>query len=65
VTPDVSLDLEAMAAKTERHREHRRALLARMIEYAETKQCRRQFILDYFGDPARADAPACCDNHEQ
>jgi ATP-dependent DNA helicase RecQ len=65
VTPDVKIDLAEIAAKTEQHRVHRRQLLAHMIEYAETKQCRRQFILNYFGDPAQADAPDCCDNHER
>jgi ATP-dependent DNA helicase RecQ len=56
-------DLRASTARVEQQRAHKRQLLAQMIEYAETNKCRRQFILDYFGDPSRADAPDCCDNH--
>ncbi|MFQ5614518.1 MAG: RecQ family ATP-dependent DNA helicase [Anaerolineae bacterium] len=50
---------EAVAAR----RENRSRLLARMVAFAHTDQCRRRFLLDYFGDPGRADAPDCCDNH--
>ncbi len=57
------LDLTGSAMETEKRREHRRKLLARVIEYAETNTCRRRFILDYFGDRGNADAPECCDNH--
>ncbi len=59
----IELDWSAGAADTERRRAHRRRLLARMIEYAESNACRRKFILDYFGDHGLADAPDCCDNH--
>jgi ATP-dependent DNA helicase RecQ len=57
------LDLTASQADLERRRAHRRKLLARMIEYAETNACRRKFILNYFGDHGLATAPDCCDNH--
>ncbi|MBI5651682.1 MAG: ATP-dependent DNA helicase RecQ [Chloroflexi bacterium] len=57
------LDLTASQADLERRRAHRRKLLARIIEYAETNACRRKFILDYFGDHGLATAPDCCDNH--
>ncbi len=43
--------------------DEKRAMLAAMVEYAETASCRRQYILDYFGDSTRlASAAACCDN---
>jgi ATP-dependent DNA helicase RecQ len=58
-----NLDLTESQNDLERRRAHRRKLLARMIEYAETNACRRKFILAYFGDPGLATAPDCCDNH--
>lgn len=33
-----------------------------MVRYAESKQCRRQLILDHFGDTEAATAVHCCDN---
>ncbi|MBI5305868.1 MAG: RecQ family ATP-dependent DNA helicase [Chloroflexi bacterium] len=63
VTPNVTLNLAESEAETEKRRAHRRKLLAQIIAYAETNQCRRQFILRYFGDAGNADAPDCCDNH--
>ncbi len=55
------IDLSVNAAQVEQRRAAKRAKLASMIEYAETKKCRRQFILDYFGDPSRPAVEACCD----
>ncbi|MBI4531311.1 MAG: RecQ family ATP-dependent DNA helicase [Candidatus Latescibacteria bacterium] len=41
---------------------HKRSLLRWMINYAESKQCRREMILSYFGEksPSRRPVP-CCD----
>ena len=63
VLSDALPDLSHSHAQIEKQREHKRRLLARIIEYAETNNCRRKFILDYFGDHGDVDAPDCCDNH--
>ena len=49
-------DLRALAEQVRQRNEHKRWLLHRMIEYAQTDECRRRFILDYFGDRGDADA---------
>lgn len=54
--------LRAISAEAARRQEHKRALLERMVAYAEADGCRRQAILDYFGDPGDASAERCCDN---
>ena len=56
-----TLDSESIMAKVERFREHKRALLAKMIAYAESPTCRRRAILDYFGDPDSSVVTPCCD----
>ncbi|MFN8497471.1 MAG: ATP-dependent DNA helicase RecQ [Anaerolineae bacterium] len=56
-----TIDLSVNAAEVEQRRAGKRAKLAKMIEYAETKGCRRRFILDYFGDPTPPTADVCCD----
>ncbi len=45
----------------ERQRAKRQAL-ARMTAYAESDACRRQLLLDHFGDPEPPVAERCCDN---
>lgn len=55
-------DPEAIMGWVERFREHKRALLQEMIDYAETRGCRRRAILDYFGDWSATGAGRCCDN---
>jgi len=55
------LDLDALIHKIERQRAHKRHQLQEMIQYAEGSRCRRQVILDYFGDEASPEAPRCCD----
>ena len=37
-------------------------VLRRMIAYAEADGCRRQILLDHFGDPEPPHAERCCDN---
>lgn len=70
----MTLELQAFEISTEQARENeeatrrRRALkhrkLKAMIRYAETSGCRRQFILNYFGDTSPPEAEGlCCDNH--
>jgi len=58
---DVPLDAGEIMAKVERFREHKRALLAQMIAYAEGATCRRRAILDYFGDSDATRVTPCCD----
>ncbi len=52
---------EAIMARVERFRAHKRALLGAMIEYAEGSGCRRRAILSYFGDGDTTSAELCCD----
>jgi len=54
--------LRALANQMEGRRQHKRMLLRKMVEYAQTEGCRRRLMLDYFGDTGPADAPVCCDN---
>ena len=51
--PDAPIDTRTITA----HRKHAESRLARMVEYAETRECRRRVILDYFGE----EAPTTCD----
>lgn len=51
-------------AETRRRRTVKRAKLQAMVRYAETNQCRREFLLKYFADPGEPVAQhLCCDNH--
>ena len=50
-----------LARSAERERAKRRAL-AGMTAYAESDACRRQLILDHFGDREPPVAERCCDN---
>ena len=54
--------LKKITAQVETFRRHKQAMLLRMVDYALTSECRRQSILDYFGDTGSAQAPICCDN---
>lgn len=54
--------LKKVNAQVESRRQHKHALLSKMVKYAETNDCRRRIILEYFGDSAPAEAPNCCDN---
>lgn len=63
------LEISSAAAReneelTRRRRHIKRVKLQAMVRYAETNECRRKFILNYFGDPGEPSADAlCCDNH--
>lgn len=55
------LDVDALARRADVERKK----LKLMVDYAYTNGCRRQYVLDYFGDPAWSDkARRCgaCDN---
>src|SRR4051794_377242 len=56
-------DLEIDFAALEKRKQREYDKLERMIKYAQTNQCRRSYILGYFGD-ANADRVHCghCDN---
>ncbi len=49
----------------ERRKDHKRALLRTMTQYAQTEDCRRRSMLDYFGDHEVAEVDVCCDNCTQ
>ncbi len=50
--------LEGTAKRTRAKRSN----LRRMVAYAEADGCRRQILLDHFGDPEPPEAARCCDN---
>jgi ATP-dependent DNA helicase RecQ len=49
-------------ARSKEHQQHRKIQLSRMIAYAETNACRRQIMLDHFGDQSQVSVNPCCDN---
>ena len=55
--------LEERASAIEKRAQIRHKLLATMLNYAYLTTCRRQFLLDYFGDASPPQSPRCCDNH--
>jgi ATP-dependent DNA helicase RecQ len=61
--PDVEAAVEAAATAEEKRRSFERSRVDMMRAYAETDDCRRAFILSYFGEPFE---PPCgrCDNCE-
>ncbi len=56
------LDMLAPMRDIERRRVQKRQLLRTMMAYAQTHECRRQYLLDYFGDATPPVAEWCCDN---
>ena len=54
--------IQAGVARSNEHQRHRKAQLDRMIAYAEANTCRRQILLDHFGDHSQAEVDPCCDN---
>jgi ATP-dependent DNA helicase RecQ len=56
-------DLTIDFATLEKRKQHEYVKLERMIDYARSRQCRRSFILGYFGEPSSG-RPPCggCDN---
>jgi ATP-dependent DNA helicase RecQ len=53
---------ERVLEVTARRQKAKRQALYRMIRYAEADGCRRQILLDHFGDPEPPEAARCCDN---
>jgi ATP-dependent DNA helicase RecQ len=48
-------------AGAETRQRHKTTALRTIVRYAEADRCRRQSILDHFGDPGPAEAARCCD----
>jgi len=55
-------ELQRISSIIETRHQHKRSVLKKMVAYAETNNCRRQTILDYFGDISSKEIPLCCDN---
>ncbi|MGH2542935.1 MAG: helix-turn-helix domain-containing protein, partial [Ardenticatenaceae bacterium] len=56
------VDMQRPMRDIELRRVLRRRLLQTVMEYAQAHTCRRQYLLDYFGDPTPPVAEWCCDN---
>ena len=56
------VQMDAAMAEVEQRRAQRRHLLNTMLDYAQSHDCRRQYLLDYFGDATPPVAEWCCDN---
>ena len=54
--------LQELGSQVKSRSQHKRALLSKMVRYAETNGCRRRIILEYFGDSAYVQDLSCCDN---
>lgn len=63
ILPLASRALEERAEAIEKRAKIRRLLLDRVVQYAQLTTCRRQFLLNYFGDASPPQSPRCCDNH--
>ncbi|MCZ7574003.1 MAG: RecQ family ATP-dependent DNA helicase [Ardenticatenaceae bacterium] len=56
------VDMQTPLGDIERRRKHKRRQLSEMLNYCQGTTCRRQFLLDYFGDATPPIAERCCDN---
>ncbi|MEM7035029.1 MAG: RecQ family ATP-dependent DNA helicase, partial [Chloroflexota bacterium] len=63
ILPFLEEALETQATQIQKRSEIRHQLLGSMLDYAHLMTCRRQYLLQYFGDSSVPDAPNCCDNH--
>lgn len=54
--------IQKIAESADRHVRYQQSQLDKMVRYAESNACRRQIILDHFGDKGPRDAAQCCDN---
>lgn len=57
--------VQAILRSLKTYRRHREKQLQGMVRYAESNDCRRQIILNHFGDPEPKTAVRCCDNCEE
>ncbi len=55
--------LRERAGAIDRRAKIRHNLLSAMLDYVHLSTCRRQFLLNYFGDISPPRSPHCCDNH--
>jgi ATP-dependent DNA helicase RecQ len=60
---DVESAVEEVVRENEQHREYRRARVELIKDYAETKDCRRRYLLNYFGEQS-PEPCGYCDNCE-
>jgi ATP-dependent DNA helicase RecQ len=60
---DIESAVEDVVRDNEQHREYRRARVELIKDYAETKDCRRRYLLNYFGEQIAAPC-GNCDNCE-
>jgi ATP-dependent DNA helicase RecQ len=65
LAPKGPIDMQTPMRQIEVRRDAKRAQLRQMLQYCESARCRRQQVLDYFGDPERPRAARCCDNCER
>lgn len=56
------VDMATPLRMVEQRRASKIQMLKTMLEYSQTYTCRRQFLLDYFGDATAPIAEWCCDN---
>ena len=57
-------DPAEISLEREEHRQaYEHSRLEMMRAYAELRECRRAYLLNYFGQEAEAERPGCCDNH--
>ena len=59
---DVAKQLHFIDEKAEKEARIARAQLQQMVHYAETRQCRRSVLLEYFGERFLQQSCASCDN---
>jgi len=59
------INMQTEMADIYARREYKRAQLDEVLAYCESSECRRQLILDYFGDSQPPIARHCCDNCER
>jgi hypothetical protein len=63
VRPLANEALRQRAKAIELRANARLTLLNQMLNYAHLTTCRREFLLNYFGDASPPSSPRCCDNH--